>query len=278
MTLVITELSNTGIVMAADSAITKYDRKTRKVLEVDQQGWAKLLPVRSIQAGISYWGMIGAITDVQFDDWLKKEVINSKAYDSLEAFADVLVLSLNKACHNKPLSQGEDVGLHVAGYMTWVDGIRRPAVFHVHNGHGTTDVMHHYEMIDGSQHLVRVIPTWKADERKLFEKHLDFPDTSKTLEENLWQLQNGFILRNGSYFIYAVIWEQMKAALAYINLIPDVSIPRDPDNLGSRKGLLHTVMDMMVRIYRCSNQSPIIGGTVKSIAIGPTNYLLPLET
>ena len=43
MTLVLTELTICGIAMAADSAITKI--KGGKIVEVDQQGWQKLLRV-----------------------------------------------------------------------------------------------------------------------------------------------------------------------------------------------------------------------------------------
>ena len=39
MTLVLTELSEVGIAMAADSAITRVSRG--KIVEIDQQGWCK---------------------------------------------------------------------------------------------------------------------------------------------------------------------------------------------------------------------------------------------
>lgn len=267
MTLVLTELSDAGIAMAADSAITKLRRG--KVVEVDQQGWLKLLRVSSIRAAVSYWGMVGAVTRAQFDIWLKR-VINSSNYADLMSFADHLANALNDACHGKPLAEGQDVGIHVAGYSKWSDGIKRPVFFHVHNGHGRMVI--HYEK-DRLNRIVAVHPKWVPEPRKLFEKHQDFPKTSKSVEENLEILRSVYLTRNGEYFLYAVIMQHLERAFQYINLIPQVSIPRDPSKLNSRKGFLHIMLETMVRLYRCSNQSRIIGGSVTSLAIGPDGYL-----
>ncbi len=271
MTLVITEVSNVGIVMAADSAITKL--RGNKIVEIDQQGWRKLLEVPSIKAGISYWGMIGSVTSIRFDQWLER-VIVSDNYSDLSSFADHLVKSLNKACHNKPLTDTRGLGVHVAGYAKWEDGKRRPFFYHVHNGHGAMQIHHDVEkMADGRNRLIAVHPRWVGQPRKLFEKHQDFPCKDKSLKENLDILNNGYITRNGDFFFYSVIWDKLQQGFSYLNLIPNVSIPRDPKNLNSLKGLLHTALETTIRVYRCSNQSRIIGGTVRSLAIGPRGYL-----
>ncbi len=267
MTLVLTELSSAGIAMAADSAITKFRRG--RIVEIDQQGWSKLLRVPRIRAAVSYWGMIGEVTQTRFDIWLQN-VINSGDYRDLPSFADHLADALNDACCGKPLADGQDVGVHVAGYSQWLDGEFRPVFFHVHNGHGRTDIDFQK---DEHGNLVAIHPRWVSDPRKLFEKHQDFPDMSKSLEENLISLQGGCIVRNGAYFFYAVIWLYMQEALRYINLIPGVLVPRDPESLSSRKGFLHTVLEIMIRLYRCSNQSRIVGGTVTSLGIGPQGYV-----
>jgi len=267
MTLVLTELSNAGIAMAADSAITTI---RGRVIEVDEHGWLKLIRVPSIKAAVSYWGMVGAVSKrMQFDQWLRR-VIDSKNYSDLPSFADHLVNSLNEACKHKPLPDKHDMGIHVAGYHDWDDGVRRPYFYHVHNGHGRYGVMH---VPDTQGSISVVIPKWQSDPRKLFEKHLDFPNESRTLEANLMLLQYGYITRNGDFFIYSVIWEKLSEAFDYINKIPNVSIPRDSSNLGSRKGLLHTILETIIRLYRCSNQSRIVGGTVSSLAISPKGYL-----
>lgn len=271
MTLVITEVSNVGIVLAADSAITKM--RGNKIIEIDQQGWRKVLEVPAIKAGISYWGMIGSVTSIRFDQWLER-VIASGNYSDLASFADHLANSLNKACNNKPLTDTRGLGVHVAGYATWGDGKKRPFFYHVHNGHGAMQIQHEVEkLVDGRNRLVAVHPRWEGEPRKLFEKHQDFPCENKSLEENLQILNNGYITRNGDYFFYSIIWDKLQQGFSYLNLIPNVSIPRDPNKLNSRKGLLHTALETTIRVYRCSNQSKIIGGKVRSLAIGPRGYL-----
>jgi hypothetical protein len=77
MTLVLTELSDAGIAMAADSAITRLSHG--RIIEIDQQGGRKLLRVPRVNAAVSYWGSIGAVTRVQFDNWLQR-VIDTEAY------------------------------------------------------------------------------------------------------------------------------------------------------------------------------------------------------
>ncbi len=267
MTLVLTELSDAGIAMAADSAITRLSHG--RIVDVDQQGWQKLLRVPRINAAISYWGMIGAVTQVQFDIWLQR-VIDTENYDDLESFAESIANALNTVCHNRPLPNGNDVGIHVAGYSQWSDGVRRPVFYHVHNGHGKFNIS---EIKDEKGHIISVIPEWQSEPRGLFEVHQDFPFPTKPLDENVAILHNGYITRNGAFFIYAVLWHHMQYALQYINLIQNVSLPRDMSDLNSRKGFLHIMLEMIIRLYRCSNQSRIIGGTVTSLGIGPNGYI-----
>ena len=267
MTLVLTELSNAGIAMAADSAITRLSRG--RIIDIDQQGWRKLLRVPRINAAVSYWGTIGEVTPVQFDNWLQR-VIDTENYSNLETFAQRVSNALNIACQNRPLPDGNDVGVHVAGYAEWIDGVRRPVFYHVHNGHGMFKIN---EIKDEKGCITSVIPEWQSEPRKLFEIHNDFPFTEKSLEENLSILHNGYITRNGAFFIYAVLWHHIQYALHDINLIQNVSLPRNMNDLSSRKGFLHTMLEMIIRLYRCSNQSRIIGGTVTSLGIGANGYI-----
>jgi len=267
MTLVLTELSDAGITMAADSAITKLSRG--RIIEVNQQGWLKLLRVPRINAAVSYWGTIGAVTQIQFDTWLQR-VIDTENYDDLESFAGRVANALNTACRNRPLANGNDMGIHVTGYSQWLDGVRRPVFYHVHNGHGKFNIN---EIKDERGVITAVIPEWQSEPRGLFEVHQDFPFLTKTIDENVAILHNGYITRNGAFFIYAVLWHHMQYALQYINLIQGVSLPRNMSDLSSRKGFLHTMLEMIIQLYRCSNQSRIIGGTVTSLGIGENGYV-----
>jgi hypothetical protein len=61
MSLILTEISNAGIAMVADPAISMLNPVTHKV-EAHQKDWLKLLKVQRINAAVSYWGNIGAVT------------------------------------------------------------------------------------------------------------------------------------------------------------------------------------------------------------------------
>jgi hypothetical protein len=275
MTLVITEVSGIGIVMAADSAISYFDRQTRKVVKVESDGGPKVLRVPSINAAISYWGMVGAVTEQQFSLWLRK-LIDSRRYSDLNSFSDLLVVALNEACKGKLLKDDESVGIHVAGYALWSDGEQRPTFIHIHNGHGQFVTI---PQGDEDGNLVALYPRWITYSRKLFEKHQDFPAELKSLEENLEILRQGYITRNGDFYIYAVIWEAMEEAFKHINLTPNFQVPSNPLNLGSRKDYLQMAVEIIVRIYSCSNhkQKPTIAGEAVSLGIGPRGYLTPIS-
>jgi hypothetical protein len=120
---------------------------------------------------------------------------------------------------------------------------------------------------------MEVRPKLIAGPRSLFEPHQDFPAKNASLEENLSLLRHGHTTRNGDFFYYSVVWDALQRSFNYLNLIPNFSIPRD-DSLGARRGLLIAALETTVRVYRCSNQTRIVGGKVVAVAIGPNGYLI----
>ena len=214
--------------------------------------------------------MIGAITKRQFDIWLQERISNGN-YNDLDSFADYLVSELNNACNNVPLQNGYDVGIHLAGYAKWNDGVRRPTFIHIHNGHGKIKMN---EKRNANGQIYSINPSWDADPRKLFEKHYDFPDVNQPPHHNISILQNGnYITRNGDFFLYAIFQDKINEAIKLIHLSPNIRIPSDPNSLPARKGFLHIILESMIKLYRCSNQSKIVGGTVSSLAIGPRGFV-----
>jgi hypothetical protein len=270
VTLLVTECSASGVAMAADSAITKFDAKGT-IVEVDPQGWRKVLRAPGIIAAVGYWGLIGKIHRGRFDEWLDRTMMGAK-YSDLPSLAHTLADALNKACGNKALADGESVGLHVAGFHPWKDGTGRPFFFHVHNGHGAVRILEIKEPLPQGERLIEVRPQFVAGPRDLFKPHQDFPREDASLAENLEMLERGYATRNGDFFYYAVVWDALTRSFNYLNLIRGFSIPRD-QSLGARCGLLHAALETTVRVYRCSNQSKIVGGKVTSEAIGPNGWL-----
>jgi hypothetical protein len=171
MTLVLTELTEAGLAMAADSAISRLDPQGN-IKEVDENRWQKLLRVPRIKAAVSYWGTIGAVTNERFDLWLNR-IISQGVYSDLSSFADYLARALNSACQDKPLYEDCPVGMHVAGFAPWPDGSRRPTLYHVHNGHLGYHEWPEYENIGENQRLVKINVWPSSVPRKLFEKHAD---------------------------------------------------------------------------------------------------------
>lgn len=274
MTLLLTECSKAGVVMAADSAITR--KRRGKIVSVDESGWSKVLKVPQIHAAVGYWGDIGIIHSARpFDEWIQN-LIEQAAYSDLPSLATTLADTLNKACNNKPLADNQYAGLHVAGFHAWDDGKRRPFFFHVHNGHGQWEAKLKIEIEPGTgkHRVVKVEPRYVAGSPTLFEPHQDFPDMQYSIDQNLKMLETVRPLtRNGAFLNYSIIWDRLDEALKYLNLIPNFAIPRD-ESLGARRGLLIAALEITIRLYKLSNQPRIIGGKVKAVAIHEGGYML----
>jgi hypothetical protein len=296
MTLVLTELSEAGIAMVADSAISFLDPVTRVPKDSDKQ-WQKLLRVPRIKAAIAYWGEIGRVEPQQrFDEWLH-DWIHTASYDDLPSFAEALAAHLNRACKGKILDEGQTVGIHVAGMHLWADNKLHPTFFHVHNGHATVEIQVNTDdneiMLSAGTAVYR-IPTGSArlpelkdlllaaqcpgaklnynrrdEPRKLFEAHRDFPDSNLTPDVNLQRLAAGYLTRNGDYAPFVLIAGAMDMVRIGLNTVPGVSIPRKPDQIGARIGYLHMLMQTVIRTYHCSTMNRIIGGQISSLGITP---------
>ena len=182
--------------MAADSRITILNNQGKTT---DYKHWRKLLKARRINAAISYWGAIGKIEkQIPFAQWLKKKLEGSD-YTDLSSLADYLAAEMNRAVGNKPLRDDELAGIHVAGIQPWKDGIRRPTLYHVHNG-DLQPVLR-----PGQNGMIEIVAN--SSPRELFTKHHDFSDGSPDPSGQINLLKNGgsFYLRNGDYVPFHII-------------------------------------------------------------------------
>ena len=249
MTLVLTEVSNAGIAMIADSMISYVDPATFQMQLKPPTDQKKLFKVCQPVAGVSYWGAIALVQGFG-PEWLEKLISDSTA-GTLKEFAESLAYALNLECHGKIIDQ--PMGVHVAGFDQWSDGKRRPTFFHVHNGHLRA------KLISGDAKVIaqagtgstqpNIIPTthdaclrrsivarWKngiqidpeVEPRKQFEAHQDFPKTEEALSRNLSNLATGHITKNGDY--YRFILQQEYEALQSARGIPPPF--QNPDETG----------------------------------------------
>ncbi|MGD0770010.1 MAG: hypothetical protein ABSB42_17635 [Tepidisphaeraceae bacterium] len=130
MTVVIAEISKSGIVMAADTAETSTVKaKSGKEYTRIRHGAQKLFPVPDLKGGVSYWGAgeifedgaSGRIpTDVWLEDFIAREKLNS-----LEEFAHTLRRWIN-VLHGL---EGPLLGFQIAGIGRTNSGDNQP-VFH----------------------------------------------------------------------------------------------------------------------------------------------------
>jgi len=267
MSLILTEISNAGIAMVADSSISMRNPVTGQT-EPHNKDWLKLLKVSRIHAAVAYWGNIGAVSGAEpFDQWLTTR-IRDGAYTDLPSFAGFLAAELNTAAHNVPLPHGQCVGIHVAGYHLWQDNISRPTFYHVLNGNGHIAIRYHSANHNGQQVLTRIDHEWVAEPRTLFRANLDYPAAGRPLAESIAGLQEGYITRNGDYFPFLLISDGINYTRQTLKL-SGISLPSNPERLGSRLGYLSLVMQTVIAIYGCSSLTEVVGGYVTALGITP---------
>lgn len=132
MTFILTELSDFGIIMAADSSETRMQNGEESFEEVD-----KIIYFPDLNIGISTWG--DAIVDNKdIDSWLKEAIGRFKQNKNDNNLKNKFLSDISKHIAeklNEIFPNGEAVlGLHITGYTYSVELKEyRPGVFHVHN-------------------------------------------------------------------------------------------------------------------------------------------------
>jgi hypothetical protein len=130
--------------MAADTALTIDSMNTRRSIE-DRAffGLVKLLPVRKLQAGISYWGWTtmppSSEKGIWMDWWLSHFLEEQRSnYETISDLAKLLENKLQELI--PPLSEKElelmprgNGGIHLAGFID-EDGRKMPCLWRVGNG------------------------------------------------------------------------------------------------------------------------------------------------
>ena len=221
MTLVITELSDLGIAMAADSAVTFG---SGRVLV----GAQKLQPVRQLNAGVSIWGY-ACVQDKIADEWVYEFIRNYTPdnpgiWSFAEALADGLQSELGVI--------DSYMGIHVAGYENTQEG-RLPAFYHVHNGH------HGYRVVNGQLCL-------QGEPPREFRAHRDVPPR---------HFSPGQIhqTRNGDFFIHVALFDRLNELMKELQRLTGLEFPY-PRTLATRGEYLRFWVSLAGEIYRLSNR------------------------
>ncbi len=258
MTLLLTELTPFGIVMAADSAqtqeVTNSDRSvTYRVLT----GVVKLQVIPKLRAGISMWGLgwIPVLGMPPTDVWLKNFIANqSEHYNTIAEFATLLQDELRQCI--APIDIGDannvlgTIGFHLAGYVDY-DGHPSPTLYHIHNGVSTALASRNIE----------IDPT-------IVNANHDLPPN---IVQEGFARGEGFLHRNGDWTTYAQFFNHVGTFLDGLSEQRGIRIP-DSRNLKERAEWLRFQIRTMSELYRLSNfHLPKIGGKIDTVLITPNN-------
>jgi len=252
MTLILTDISNLGIAMAADSAVTQKIVKpngsiTYRVLT----GVRKLQVIDKLNAGISVWGQ-GTIKNTSTDIWLQDFIDSQKGnYNSLSDFA--LLLQNELRLRIAPINIRKDrlgtIGFHLAGFVDYL-GKLMPTFYHIHNGM--------------SQALSARGITINA---AIVNANHDLPPN---LVQKILSMGVECIIRNGDFAIYAALFQYLQKFLKTLSKYHKLTIPHSR-NLMERAEWLSFQIRTMSELYKLSNlHLPTIGGRINTLLITPS--------
>jgi len=242
MTLIITELSEFGIAMVADSAVT-VEEKTPSGDTIHRvlSGVQKLQVIPYLSAGISMWGL-GAITapvgSVSTDVWIADFIQRHTDILSIDGFANELARELQQVVGNVKTP----MGFHLAGYVEH-HGKRLPTFYHVRNVDGTYRHYDYHDFIPGQ----------------------DFPPRD---------MKKGKVYRtrNGDYGPYAALAGAVERVLPGISSSIGISIPYP--SLQGRVAYLAAWLKFVSDLYASSGMLRTIGGSIASLGITPEGQVL----
>lgn len=246
MTLVITEISDFGIAMAADSALTKrIVLPSGVIMSQVLTGTQKLQYIPQLKAGISMWGFGSVRTGNGFiptDAWIIDFISRYDDIDTLERFAVALASELQ-------LAVGEiqqPMGFHLAGYVD-ENGEKLPTIYHVRNCDGP---------IDGQYVIHEFIPG------------LQFAPQRPPVDDY-------YVLRNGDFGPYALLSAVVLRILPAIQQVNDITIPHP--SLRGRISFHGAWINFISDLYASAGRNRTIGGKVSAMGMTPEGDVIYLS-
>lgn len=253
MSLIVTQVSNYGIVMIGDSAETNITKNNSKYIRI---GVNKVIQVHK-KFGISFWGD-GKINKLPMDFFLE-DLINEKINSDIKLY-ELANLICNTINNNKNFFDTEKIcGFHIAGYEKFNDRFL-PSIYHVHNHNNK-----------------------KSHKHKLKVYH-DFPNG--VYNNNL---KNFFIdfdkekidwhLRNGSYELFAILWDyiapksniskhnKILSILDYMKKIDKNFDCPEKKNIDSYANFYSFLVEIVIKLIDLSNKLETISGPLTVLTI-----------
>jgi hypothetical protein len=242
MTLIVTQFSHHGIVLAADSNVSLGGT----LLGVRR----KVFRIPTIPAGIACAGSM-FVGNKAVEDWMDEFIQAEQAsYSDLRGFCDLLVASLNR--DRTEQQKKKPVIAHVAGYVAGV-----PMMWHISNVE---------LLLDQGGRYSNPVP----------DITVEGPD----FDQGKWDglvLSNPEEAMPLAYFVNGPV-EGRVAFNTYVQSLNDwlrhlwqPALPfRAPTSIQEQEDVTRTSMEVMRLLFRMSSMSATIGGTIQSIAISPS--------
>jgi hypothetical protein len=239
MTLIVTQFSHHGIVLAADSNISSG----RDLLGVRR----KLFRVPAIGAGIAYAGGFG-IAGRALDEWMDEFIASEQnQFGDLRAFCDGLAERLNSE-----RSTADKAGPLVAHVAAWVDGV--PTMWHISNVN--------LELDNGGR--------YSAPVESITVRGPDFAlsDWRALVAAPIGQMPvahfvNGAVQGRIAYNTHEHLVGNWLRSLWQADDLPFHA----PSSIWEQEASVRTSMEVMRLLFRLSPMAAAIGGTIQSLAI-----------
>jgi hypothetical protein len=231
MTLIITDLSAVGIVMIADTAMTRLATG-----EPVNDG-RKLQRVPYLNAGLSMWGRgnLPTLGNIRTDQWTARFIADNGDATSLGEFAQRLASQLRQLLPDPVRSENDWLGFHLAGYVRGEP--KRPCLHHIRNIDIPDGVVRPYE--------------FSAEPEK------DVLETVPRGEHREW--------RNGDFGPYAVITDALNDCFKQLAQTYGIDFSRM--SLAQTVTYHSAWIRFMSDMYAAAGRERTIGDTVLTLAI-----------
>lgn len=265
MTLIVSEISKFGIAMVADSAITAVFPNSWTLSSgnspspVVRIGVQKIIPIKAVNAAISFWGLgeVGTLGDpdtpIPTDIFLQDFANSVPQGTSIEQVGTKLVDLVNQRIRVGQVRGG----FHLAGYDQ-KNGKRFPVLYHIHTGSISN-------------------PTYEP-----FNLHRDYPfkmlsdqghclGDAQAIDQWLEKLNlQRFSLRNGTYDVYAYFMVYLNDLMDRLRhdkkfICPAYAKFKTP--LEARVRFLKLQLQTICEFYRLSNHLETIAMPISCITI-----------
>ena len=261
MTLLLTEITDKGIVFAADRNLSWFDEATNQIGGLACQR-KKILGLEDLSAAIGYFGNahVGR-SKALMDEWLETFIRGSSECESLEELAFRLGDSIETDLTVEQKRRG--LGFHLAGYVEQEDHTL-PTFWHVSNIRGMEGPLY-----------VGIRDTFRVSEHFL---QRDVKFVKPGLLHEYLRTHGAQVYRNGTLAPYVIVAGHIYSLFRTIWALRQewaLDEFQPPSTLGEHASLARFHIELTTRIYELFSKSEArpIGGGVDVITISPNSRL-----